>query len=309
MPKTRGGRPARSTTGLASIGEVVERLRPEFPDLTVSSLRFLERAGLLAPARSRGRQRLFAPEDIARIRQIKRWQAQRLSLAAIRERLQTLEQFWPGDDLGSLYREALLAGEVDRARGLVRQAHDSGLALPDLCEQIFQPALVEIGRLWAEGEVSVAQEHQAAAVTRDLLAEIVASTPPGSPRNRTALAACVAGEHHELGLKMIAAALDLAGWQVDYLGADVPGESLLRLVQARKPDLLVLSATIESNLPQAAALIRELATWPAEQRPYVLLGGQAVDRHPEVRGWSIDCADGQLRDVLAWIDSTFGDNT
>ncbi len=75
------------------ISEAVALLQSEFPDLTLSSLRFLEREGLLRPQRTQGRHRLYSVQDIARIRLIKRLQAQRYyPLATIRHMLVKLEQ-------------------------------------------------------------------------------------------------------------------------------------------------------------------------------------------------------------------------
>jgi DNA-binding transcriptional MerR regulator len=76
-----------------TIGQVVELLRVEFPALNPSSLRFLEREGLLRPDRSPGGQRLYDDDDLARIRLIKRLQAQRYyPLETIRHLLAKLER-------------------------------------------------------------------------------------------------------------------------------------------------------------------------------------------------------------------------
>ncbi len=77
----------------STISEAVALLRPEFPDLSLSSLRFLEREGLLRPQRTQGGHRLYSDHDIARIRLIKRLQAQRYyPLETIRHMLVKLEQ-------------------------------------------------------------------------------------------------------------------------------------------------------------------------------------------------------------------------
>jgi DNA-binding transcriptional MerR regulator len=76
-----------------TISETVVRLQSEFPDLTPSSLRFLEREKLLQPQRTRGGHRLYTDKDIARVRLIKRLQAQRhYPLEIIRQMLAKLEQ-------------------------------------------------------------------------------------------------------------------------------------------------------------------------------------------------------------------------
>ena len=48
-----------STAGLHTIGAVCERLRDEFPDISISKIRYLEDQGLLQPSRTRGGYRLF----------------------------------------------------------------------------------------------------------------------------------------------------------------------------------------------------------------------------------------------------------
>jgi DNA-binding transcriptional MerR regulator len=76
-----------------SIGEVLGILKPEFPDITVSKIRFLEGAGLVQPDRSASGYRKFSEEDVARLRFVLRAQRdQYLPLRVIRQRLADLEQ-------------------------------------------------------------------------------------------------------------------------------------------------------------------------------------------------------------------------
>jgi DNA-binding transcriptional MerR regulator len=64
-PAAAGDTPA---PGLLSIGEVLAELRTEFPDVTISKIRFLEAEGLVEPARSRSGYRKFSRADVARLR-------------------------------------------------------------------------------------------------------------------------------------------------------------------------------------------------------------------------------------------------
>jgi DNA-binding transcriptional MerR regulator len=76
-----------------SIGEVLAILKPEFPDITVSKIRFLEGAGLVQPDRSASGYRKFSEDDVARLRFVLRAQRdQYLPLRVIRQRLADLEQ-------------------------------------------------------------------------------------------------------------------------------------------------------------------------------------------------------------------------
>jgi MerR family regulatory protein len=90
-----GGQPDAPTgsAGTMSIGEVLALLKPEFPDITVSKIRFLEGAGLVQPDRSASGYRKFSEDDVARLRFVLRAQRdQYLPLRVIRQRLADLEQ-------------------------------------------------------------------------------------------------------------------------------------------------------------------------------------------------------------------------
>ena len=97
------------------IGEVVRRLREEFPDISISKIRFLEDEGLLSPQRTGGGYRLFAEHDVERLVTILRLQRDEfLPLRVIRDQLA---------DPGAAERrrrrpaDARGADRADRARG------------------------------------------------------------------------------------------------------------------------------------------------------------------------------------------------
>ena len=100
----RPGRP------LLSIGEVVGALAPEYPEVTPSSLRFLEREGLVVPQRTPGGHRLYRPADVGRLRRVKQWQRERLSLAEIRARLAAHDRLPAPEQLAATFLEHALAG-------------------------------------------------------------------------------------------------------------------------------------------------------------------------------------------------------
>lgn len=76
-----------------SIGEVINELRDEFPDLTVSKIRFLEGQGLVTPERSPSGYRMFSDEDVNRIQYILREQRDHfLPLKVIKSKLTAWER-------------------------------------------------------------------------------------------------------------------------------------------------------------------------------------------------------------------------
>src|SRR5258708_2195575 len=83
------GTPSR---GSVSIGQVLDELSPEFPDVSPSKIRFLESEGLIQPLRSSSGYRRFSAADIKRLRFILTAQRDEyLPLRVIRERLDALD--------------------------------------------------------------------------------------------------------------------------------------------------------------------------------------------------------------------------
>jgi DNA-binding transcriptional MerR regulator len=73
---------------LLTIGTVCRRLKPEFPDISISKIRYLEDQGLVTPKRTQGGYRLFSEEDVERLETILRMQRDEfLPLRVIREEL------------------------------------------------------------------------------------------------------------------------------------------------------------------------------------------------------------------------------
>ncbi len=76
-----------------SIGEVLSQLRPEFPDVTISKIRFLEAEGLIEPDRTASGYRKFSRDDVARLRYVLAAQRdQYLPLRVIREHLDAIDR-------------------------------------------------------------------------------------------------------------------------------------------------------------------------------------------------------------------------
>jgi DNA-binding transcriptional MerR regulator len=79
---------SRGERALLTIGAVCSRLKDEFPDISISKIRFLEDKGLLAPRRTRGGYRLFSEDDVERLRRILELQRDEfLPLRVIRQEL------------------------------------------------------------------------------------------------------------------------------------------------------------------------------------------------------------------------------
>lgn len=186
------------------------------------------------------------------------------------------------DDLRDRYLDAIREGDRKRAFDVADRALDDGVELSRLYVEVFQPSLRQIGQLWQDNEITVADEHLATAITQTALLRSYQRIYQWKPStDRSLIAACADIERHELGLRMICDLLDVEGWQTTYLGAAVPVGSLVEMIQRRKPDAVALSISIDPHLPRlrdAIAAIRERIDDP----PLILVGGRPFLQDPEL---------------------------
>jgi len=180
------------------------------------------------------------------------------------------------------FREALLAGNQGKATAVFRGALERSSALHESEVHVIQPAMYEIGRLWQENKVSVAQEHLASAIAQTLMARGYSLMDPANRFDRLASFACTAGNQHVIGLRMVADAFEYAGWNVQFLGANTPQAALIQHVRTQKPDLLGLSVSLPFQLRGARDSIAALRAECAPDCPRIAVGGLVFNQFPQL---------------------------
>lgn len=176
------------------------------------------------------------------------------------------------------YLQALLAGNRAGATNTVLEVMARQTSLVETGMGVIQPAMYEIGALWQNNRISVAQEHLATAISQTVMARAFAQADFAAPLNRRALFACAPGNQHSLGLRMVSDAFEVAGWEVQFLGADVPGKDLLAQVAQWRPELLGLSLSLPGQIKPARALVDQLRAELGTQCPAILAGGLATNQ-------------------------------
>ena len=200
------------------------------------------------------------------------------------------------------YLAAQLAGDRRRALELLAESVKAhGLSAAQVQLQVIQEAQREIGQLWQENRITIAQEHMATSISQLALAQIFQSAPSAAPNGRRVLVACVEGEMHEFPTQLAADTLDLAGFEVRFLGANVPTDSLLAMIDEIAPEVLALSCAMLFNVPSLREAVRRVRARPGPRLP-ILVGGHALEWSPEL-ATSLG-ADGFGSDALALLSET-----
>lgn len=200
--------------------------------------------------------------------------------------------------LSHTYQETLTVADAGGAGRVARQALGEGLGVAGLYQRVIAPAMWRIGELWEKGEISVADEHLATALTHQAMAGIYGPSLGRTVKRGRILMAAVEGERHALGLRMAADVIELAGYETIYLGADVPIDDLLQAVAARSPDLVGLSATMPGSIEALDRAVTEIQR--ANPGLIVFFGGQGV-RPRETNGGAVLVRD--LEQLLAMVEA------
>jgi methanogenic corrinoid protein MtbC1 len=131
----------------------------------------------------------------------------------------------PGDpfaELATRYLDTLLAGDRQAASALILEAVSAGASVRDIYLLVFQRSQHEIGRRWQLNEMSVAEEHFCTAATQLIMSQLYPQIFSTARRNRKLVAACVGGDLHEIGVRMVADFFEMDGWDTYYVGANMP---------------------------------------------------------------------------------------
>lgn len=128
-----------------------------------------------------------------------------------------------------------------------------------LLERIIAPLAHRIGDLWQNGSITAAHEHFASAVIRNFLIRHSKPYAMGGT-TPTIVVATPAGQLHELGAVMVAAAANDMGWRVIYLGTSLPALEIAGAVirnQARALALSIIFPNDDPNLPSELETLRK----------------------------------------------------
>ncbi|MFJ5205851.1 transcriptional regulator FtsR [Streptomyces nigra] len=243
MLKTPGGGAGHGAAATdcrpMSIGTVLTVLREEFPDVTISKIRFLESEGLVEPRRTPSGYRKFGPQDVERLRHVLRMQRDHyLPLKVIREHLDAMER-----------------GEAAALPALCRQRDGDGILEP-----VEEPTAARIGR---------AQLLAAAGIEERELAEwesygLITPLPDGAYEAEAVTVATLVAELGRFGieprhLRVMKAAADREAGLVEQVVAPLKrhrNPQTRAHAEARAKELAGLTVRLHAALMQTALGVR-----------------------------------------------------
>lgn len=196
--------------------------------------------------------------------------------------------------LTTAYVERLLVGDRLGALTLTRGCLTDGIGAAEILLDILEPAQHDVGRRWALGTISVAQEHFCTAVTQFAMTDLYPGMFSGTESERRLVAAQAPGSLHHVGLRMVVDVLECRGWTTTFLGEDTPVTQLPLALAEAQADLLLVSASMPGQLRHVSAMIRAVRADPRTRGVKVVVGGRPFAVAPDLvtsvgaDGWAAD---------------------
>jgi methylmalonyl-CoA mutase cobalamin-binding subunit/DNA-binding transcriptional MerR regulator len=273
----------------------------------------------VSPSRSRAGQRVYTDADIERLtllaRAVRGGRAiGQVANLPLRELQRMVEQdakalgamsppstVSPTESRATLQAAALAAIERFDAVELESTLRGTALRLgiDETLDGVIGPLLVDIGARWHAGRLGPAHEHLATSVIRRTLSWMMdTGTPP--TMERALVVATLAGQAHELGAMLAAAAASSHGWRVVYLGANLPAREIGVAANHTRASAVALSFVHPAEDPTVADALRELRATLLSGIA-ILAGGSAAANYAPALAAVGASRFGSIRELRAWL--------
>lgn len=192
----------------------------------------------------------------------------------------------PESKYGSLaaeYLNRLLRNERSEASRLIlNEVGDDKSKLKDVYLYVFEVTQREVGRLWQQNIISVAQEHYCTAVTQLIMSQLYPLIFEHERIGKKLIATSVSGELHEIGIRMVSDFFEMEGWDTYFYGANTPVKDLVNAVKEKNPDLVAVSTTIPTNLDSAITIINSIKSSSENNGVKIMVGGYPFNKDIEL---------------------------
>ena len=188
------------------------------------------------------------------------------------------EQHQEEDKLQPLY-EAIVAGKLEPAVEITRQAIAEGIAPPMIINNYMIKAMGEVGQRFQDGKAFVPQLLMAGRAMKGAL-ELLKPLLAGSASTTIGkiVIGTVKGDLHDIGKNLVASMLEGCGFEVINIGIDVTCDKFVEAVKENHADILCMSALLTTTMTYMKEVIQALEEAGIRNQVKVMIGGAPVSQ-------------------------------
>jgi len=174
-------------------------------------------------------------------------------------------------------RDALEAGDEERARRVVVRQYLAGAKAVDLCDRVVARAFQGIGQRWQHGDVEVYQERRGCQIAMRILFELRKMLPTPAIEAPVAIGGTLERDPYDLATTMVELALRECGWRAESYGVGSPVRTLCAAIRDVRPKLFWLSVSTVERVADFREDYEELYRTAVECGSVMIVGGRALD--------------------------------
>lgn len=176
------------------------------------------------------------------------------------------------------YMKSLIDVDKMKIREIVLNLIDSNLSLHEIYKNYLVRALKETGTLWEKEEMPIWKEHFISETTLEYMALIKSQQITEIETVQPLLAIVPGAETHSIGIRMISDELEMIGYQVIFLGNNIPADNILAAIRENKPAAVLMSVTMRQHIDSVTLLIDKIKQSFGTNAPAILIGGAAFEQ-------------------------------
>jgi trimethylamine corrinoid protein len=186
-----------------------------------------------------------------------------------------------GDDLRAELIDLMLTGDADDAVDRARKALDGDMGAAEFFNEVFTPAMKEIGDRFGRLEIYLPELVDAAdvaqAVSERAIQPMLAEGGDAAELSRGKVVLCsVQGDIHDIGKNMVGVMLRVNGFEVIDLGINVPVRTVLERAREEEADIVGLSSLMTTSMPYMKEVVELRDGFGLKDAFWVIVGGAPI---------------------------------
>ena len=205
------------------------------------------------------------------------------------------------EDLIKAAIEAVIKGDEEAAVGVANKVISEGLNPIEIISEGFAKGMITVGDLFAKEEYALPQVLLSAAAMQDAMDVLDPHIPRQDVKEKMGVVVIgtVAGDIHEIGKRIVGTMLEVYGFEVHDLGADVSIEQFIEKAKEVKADIVATSALMTTTMMRQKSLEEALKEAGIRADVKTMVGGAAVTKE-----WAdLIGADGYGQDVTEAVEA------
>ncbi|MFW6025768.1 MAG: cobalamin B12-binding domain-containing protein [Candidatus Woesearchaeota archaeon] len=204
------------------------------------------------------------------------------------------------------YLDYILNYKKQEAVNFILNEVKNELSIEEIYLDIFQVAQREIGRLWHNNEISIAQEHYASLITQLIISQLYPEILSSSNNKAKVLTTAIGNELHEIGIRMIADLLDIDGFDTIHLGANTPTSTIIETIINEDVHFMGISVTIASHLKELEKLLFEIRSNEKISNIKIMVVGYAFNKDKERwKDFAVDAYSPNAKDAVKKMNELY----